>query len=272
MACQEEVDHTRLVVEGWIDEGKHPIVMVHRSYSLHIDSDPDSTMLVDVIEDQMVLFGRVAISDGIDTVVLTGKVDTNYMPPYIYTTVFMRGEAGKTYHLLATDHGFEASASTSIPYEKPVVDSFSVQYREGAFYPQLLAYASRLVVGEHYVVMTKTNPRGQYKICPLGVFEADRAQRCIDVKYYSAGELDLGNMVLSTDSLQYDTLYVKLAHIGENEYRVFDSFVAQSITQGIFFIETHTNIETNILNGNGYWCGMTANEYIVNLNQIIAPQ
>lgn len=272
MACQEEVDHTRLVVEGWIDEGKHPIVMVHRSYSLHIDNAPDSTTLVDVIEDQMVLFGRVAISDGIDTVVLTGKVDTNYMPPYIYTTVFMRGEAGKTYHLLATDHGFEASASTSIPYEKPVVDSFSVQYREGAFYPQLLAYASRLVVGEHYVVMTKTNPRGQYKICPLGVFEADRAQRCIDVKYYSAGELDLGNMVLSTDSLQYDTLYVKLAHIGENEYRVFDSFVAQSITQGIFFIETHTNIETNILNGNGYWCGMTANEYIVNLNQIIAPQ
>lgn len=265
MACQEDVDHTRLVVEGWIDEGKHPIVLVHRSYSLHADNEPDSTTLADVIADQMVLFGKVAISDGIDTVVLTGKVDTNYMPPYIYTTVFMRGEAGRTYHLLATDHGFEASASTSIPYEKPVVDSFAVQYREGAFFPQLVAYASRLVAGEHYVVMTKTNPRGQYKICPLGVFEADKPQRCIDVKYYSIGGIDFGNINSLADSLQYDTIYIKLAHIGETEYQVFDSFVAQSITQGVFFMETHSNIETNIRNGNGYWCGMSANEYIVSL-------
>lgn len=263
MACQEEADHTRMVVEGWIDEGKHPIVMVHRSYSLHIDNDPDSTTLVDVIEDQMVLFGRVAISDGIDTVVLTGKVDTNYMPPYIYTTVFMRGEAGKTYHLLATDHGFEVSATTTIPYEKPVVDSFAVKHQTGEIYSQLIAYASQLMIGEHYVVMTKTNPRGQYKICPLGVFEADKPQRSIDVKYYSVGELDLTNMTEQTDSTRYDTVYVKLAHIGDTEYQIFDSFVAQSITQGIFFMETHSNIETNIRNGNGYWCGMAANEYRV---------
>lgn len=263
VACQEEADHTRMVVEGWIDEGKHPIVMVHKSYSLHTNNAPDSTTLIDVIADQMVLFGKVAISDGIDTVVLTGKVDTNYMPPYIYTTVFMRGEAGKTYHLLATDHGFEVSATTTIPYEKPVVDSFAVKHQTGEIYPQLIAYASQLTIGEHYVVMTKTNPRGQYKICPLGVFEADKPQRNIDVKYYSVGELDLTNMTEQTDSTRYDTIYVKLAHIGDTEYQIFDSFIAQSITQGIFFMETHSNIETNIRNGNGYWCGMAANEYRV---------
>ena len=152
VACQEEADHTRMVVEGWIDEGKHPIVLVHKSYSLHAENAPDSTTLTDVIAGQMVLFGRVAISDGIDTVVLTGKVDTNYMPPYIYTTVFMRGEAGKTYHLLATDHGFEVSATTTIPYEKPVVDSFAVKHQTGEIYSQLIAYASQLMIGEHYVV------------------------------------------------------------------------------------------------------------------------
>lgn len=271
MACQEEVDHSNLVVEGWIDEGKHPIVLVHKSYSLDTKNDPDSTTLVDVIGDRLVLFGRIAISDGIDTVVLTGKVDTNYMPPYIYTTVFMRGEAGKTYHLLATDHDYKASSTTTIPYEKPMVDSFVVQQKEGAFYPQLLAYASGLEIGEHYVVMSKTTPKGQYKICPLGVFTADKNQRCIDVKYYSVGGLDLTNLMSSIDTIQYDTVYVKLAHIGEKEYRIFDSFVSQSITQGVFFMETHSNIETNIQNGNGYWCGMSADEYKVSLMKKSVP-
>ena len=46
---REEVDHTKMVVEGWIDAGKHPIVMLHTSYSLSL-SEPDSTTLLDVLE------------------------------------------------------------------------------------------------------------------------------------------------------------------------------------------------------------------------------
>ena len=93
---REEVDHTKMVVEGWIDAGKHPIVMLHTSYSLSL-SEPDSTTLLDVLEQYMVLFGKVVIFDGEDSVILTGRVDTNYLPPYIYTTTKIIGEVGKTY-------------------------------------------------------------------------------------------------------------------------------------------------------------------------------
>lgn len=268
ISCQQETDYSRLVVEGWIEDGKHPIVMVHKSYSLDATNEQDGVTLADVIADQMVLFGRVAISDGTDTVVLTGKVDTNYMPPYIYTTVFMRGEAGKTYHLIATNYHQTASASTTIPVEKPIINYFSAQQPKDAVYPRLIAHASHLVVGEYYIVMVKTHPRGQYKICPLGVFQASRQNLMIDVKYYSTGGLN--NISLTENDTQYDTIYVKLAHIGEKEYRIWDSFAAQSITQGIFFIETHNNIETNIQNGNGYWCGMAAGEYKVSLTHLLS--
>ena len=46
---REEVDHTKMVVEGWIDAGKHPIVMLHTSYSLSL-SEPDSTTLLDILK------------------------------------------------------------------------------------------------------------------------------------------------------------------------------------------------------------------------------
>lgn len=269
VGCREDVDYSRLVVEGWIDDEQHPIVLVHRSYSMNASNMPDSTTLADIIADQMVIFGRVAISDGIDTFVLTGKVDTNYMPPYIYTTVFMRGEAGKTYHIEVLDHGDKASATTTIPTAKPVIDSFSVSYTDGLMYPRMLAYASHLEPGEHYIVMTKTKPRGQYKICPMGVLLAQNTRAEIDVKYYSAGGFDF-NFSSSEELQQYDTVYVKLAHVGEVEYRIWDSFVAQSLTQGVFFMETHSNIVTNIINGNGYWCGMSANEYLISLNHYLA--
>ena len=267
ISCQQETDYSRLVVEGWIEEGKHPIVMVHKSYSLDATNDQDGITLADVMVDQMVLFGRVAISDGIDTIVLTGKVDTNYMPPYIYTTVFMRGEAGKTYHLIATNYHQTVSASTMIPVERPIINSFSIQQSKNAAYPRLTAHASHLVVGEYYIVMVKTHPKGQYKLCPLGAFQAKHQNVKIDVRYYSIGGV---NNWFTENDTQYDTIYVKLAHIGEKEYRIWDSFAAQSITQGVFFIETHNNIETNIQNGNGYWCGMAASEYKVSLTHLLS--
>ena len=73
---QEEINHSKMVVEGWIDAGKHPIVILHSSYSL-TDTVPDSTSLLDVLEEHLIPFGRVVLFDGEDSVVLTGRLYTN---------------------------------------------------------------------------------------------------------------------------------------------------------------------------------------------------
>lgn len=124
IGCEREnMDHTKMVVEGWIDAGRHPIVMLHTSYSLDASSDPDTTLL-GVLEEHMVLFGKVVLFDGEDSVILTGRVDTNYLPPYIYTTTKIRGEVGKTYRLRATYKGFSAQSETVIP-EKNCIGFYS---------------------------------------------------------------------------------------------------------------------------------------------------
>ncbi len=264
IGCEpENIDHTKIVVEGWIDADRHPIVMLHTSYSLDASSDPDTTLL-GILEEHMVLFGKVVLFDGEDSVILTGRVDTNYLPPYIYTTTKIRGEVGKTYRLRATYKGFSAQSETVIP-EKTALDSIRTYVNSQKV--NVVGYANHLEIGEPYIIMARTTKDKQYKICPMGAFRATREQMKITInnpiKFSDEGMM-LQTLFPQTDSID---IAIKFAKVGELEYQFWDSYVAQNMTQGMFFMETHGNILSNIQGGNGYWCGMGASEYTIQLDR-----
>ena len=260
---REEVDHTKMVVEGCIDAGKHPIVMLHTSYSLSL-SEPDSTTLLDILKQHMVLFGKVVIFDGEDSVILTGRVDTNYLPPCIYTTTKIIGEVGKTYSLHAKYKEFSAKAKTEIP-KIASLDSIRVTNLNQKM--NVVGYANHLEVGETYILMARTTDQRQYKICPMGTFRARSTRSIITINnpidFTGEGAI-LQTLFPKTDSVE---ISIKFAKIGEAEFQMWDSYIAQNLTQGMFFMETHSNIISNIENGNGYWCGMGASEYSISLEK-----
>ena len=260
---REEVDHTKMVVEGWIDAGKHPIVMLHTSYSLSL-SEPDSTTLLDVLEQHMVLFGKVVIFDGEDSVILTGRVDTNYLPPYIYTTTKIIGEVGKTYSLHAKYKEFSAKAKTEIP-EIASLDSIRVTNLNQKM--NVVGYANHLEVGKTYILMARTTDQRQYKICPMGAFRASQKQLKMTINNpinFTGDGMIPQTLFPQTDNVD---IAIKFAKVGEAEYQFWDSYIAQNLTQGLFFVETHSNIISNIQGGNGYWCGMGASEYTISLER-----
>ena len=260
---REEVDHTKMVVEGWIDAGKHPIVMLHTSYSLSL-SEPDSTTLLDVLEQHMVLFGKVVIFDGEDSVILTGRVDTNYLPPYIYTTTKIIGEVGKTYSLHAKYKEFSAKAKTEIP-EIVSLDSIRVTNLNQKM--NVVGYANHLEVGKTYILMARTTDQRQYKICPMGAFRASQKQLKMTINNpinFTGDGMIPQTLFPQTDNVD---IAIKFAKVGEAEYQFWDSYIAQNLTQGLFFVETHSNIISNIQDGNGYWCGMGASEYTISLER-----
>lgn len=264
IGCEpENIDDAKIVVEGWIDADRHPIVMLHTSYSLDASSDPDTTLL-GILEEHMVLFGKVVLFDGEDSVILTGRVDTNYLPPYIYTTTKIRGEVGKTYRLRATYKGFSAQSETVIP-EKTALDSIRTYVNSQKV--NVVGYANHLEIGEPYIIMARTTKDKQYKICPMGAFRATREQMKITInnpiKFSDEGMM-LQTLFPQTDSID---IAIKFAKVGELEYQFWDSYVAQNMTQGMFFMETHGNILSNIQGGNGYWCGMGASEYTIQLDR-----
>ena len=264
---QEDICHDKMVVEGWIDAGKHPIVMLHISYSLH-KTPPDSTTLLDVLAAHTVLPGKVTIFAGEDSVILTGRVDTNYMPPYIYTTTKIIGEVGKTYSLCASYTTPYTTLIAKSQTEIPSIATFdSIRVTEYDKQLNVVGYANNLETGAPYILMARTTNQRQYKICPTGAFRATAPNMAITIN----NPLDFTGegMILQTLFPKTDTVGVsiKFAKVGEAEFQMWDSYIAQNMTQGMFFMETHGNILSNIEGGNGYWCGMGASEYTISLKK-----
>ena len=81
------------VIEGWIDSDGYPVVM----FTASVTSDEAAASLID----KMIVWGKVTISDGSRTVVMTGSLADGYFPPYRYYTFDMKGEPGRTYTVVA---------------------------------------------------------------------------------------------------------------------------------------------------------------------------
>ena len=93
--CQEEISDNReeIVVEGWIESGSAPVVILSKTFTVTTEEkiDEDETIVLP--------WGKVVVSDGTESVVLTGDYDDQYLPPYIYSSSKIKGVPGRTYYL-----------------------------------------------------------------------------------------------------------------------------------------------------------------------------
>ena len=77
LSCEDDFlpqDQDVIIVEGWIDEGGFPVVIVTRS--LPVRFRDDAVQLED-LSDYVVKLARVTVSDGVNSVILTGHRDTS---------------------------------------------------------------------------------------------------------------------------------------------------------------------------------------------------
>ena len=99
--CGEEPIHgvRKAVIEGYFRSGEYPAVMFSSSVVPGISGN---------LTDALINWGKVTISDGDTAVVLTGRVDDSYAPPYIYYTFGMIGIPGRTYTISAESKELKA--------------------------------------------------------------------------------------------------------------------------------------------------------------------
>ena len=112
----ETPGESRLVVEGWIENGGHPVVMLSESIGITTGQQ----MSVRDFMDHMARWAKVTVSDGENSVVLTGVPDPEYFPPYVFTTDRIVGEVGKSYSLKVEYKDYVATATTVIPVPVPL--------------------------------------------------------------------------------------------------------------------------------------------------------
>ena len=129
VACQDDEENSlqsSCVVEGWIEDGGFPIVKLTQSMPVYTDRRRTS---LNSLDQYVIKWARVTISDGSQTVTLTGKMDGDYFPPYVYTTTSLRGKAGRTYTLTVyRDDEPPIIAQTTIPEKKgTLIDSLTFE-------------------------------------------------------------------------------------------------------------------------------------------------
>lgn len=254
-----------IVLEGWIDEGGHPIVMLHKS----INFTEDFNTMEDLIEEKIIYLGKVTVSDGETSVVLTGRVDTAYLPPYSYSSVRIMGESGRAYRVEAEFEGKKVSAVTTIP-PKALFDSISVESMPdmpGFF--RLTGYLTDMKEqSDYFVVFYRYKGEKQYRNGLHGV-ASDIAADTSGVLRIPIYKNMAGTSLVDKDSLSTrffrlgDTLEIKLAAIDGVSYRFWESFASLTITSTIPFLPVSENIYTNVSGGRGYWCGYGSSTYTI---------
>lgn len=249
-----------LVVEGWIDAGGYPVVLIHKSLVL-ADAPDTVRSLEEIVEAQLIPFGKVVVSDGDDEVILTGRIDTAYLPPYTYSSFNMTGEVGRQYTVTVKYNDMYATATTTIP---PIahLDSLKVNMNP-EIGTTVHGYMSDVPTDAYYALFMREHGQKQFQLCPLGVFSGqDATDGRIEIDIHSP-QKDSANINYGK-SYRYesDTTYqVKVARMDYPSYRFWKAYNDQMFTGGILFVPVYKNIPSNIVGGIGYFSGFGCSVY-----------
>lgn len=273
VGCQSEPPQApSMVIEAWIDANGYPTVLIHKSYVFATAGDT-TQRLEDIIKQQLIPFGKVTLTDGEQTEVLTGRLDTTYMPPFLYSTTRMKGEVGKAYTVTAQWEDLYASARTTIP---PVARLDSVVVRgDSAGFVDARGYMTIDTQSEAYYALFMRDMRSkQYQFCPWGVFESKDAQQGqMEMRIYNPFNDTINNpkqtLYFWRDTVPDKTMdyYLKVARIDYPSYQFWKAYNERIVLKGIIFVPVYKNIASNVEGGLGYFCGMGSSSYPIRLDR-----
>ncbi len=259
-SCQEDIPmmtgETPIVVEGWIERGEVPVVMVTRA----VDMTADSPSFDDFVEK----WCRVSIFDNGTQHILSGKIDKDYTPSFIFTSSRLRGETGHTYTLrIETETDTIESTSTLAP--TPIIESITPILMEGTDSLFRLNMRIKNVDPQaYYKVFTKTNElESRFFSAFLGTFSGK--------DYDPENGFDIARGVHSSfddDTFNHyfqkgDRVTVKLCTMEQTLYdfwKVYDNNVSLS---GNLFFTFAENCPHTFSNALGYWAAYGMSRYSV---------
>lgn len=247
----------QMVVEGWIDADGYPIVMLSQIIPVS-----ENEIKYDDLQDYIITGGKVTVSDGENTVVLTGKKNMNYFPPYIYTTSKIRGEVGKTYYLTAQYKDFYATAETTIPAKAKAEKIFAKE--ENGIYSINATINDNPEEKNYYKLFIQVVGRdNSYMSSNFAIIDdKDYTFPCtipINIGYSSLYHKEYQLYKISDK----DKLMIKVAQIDKTMYNMWDDYKnIMELGQNQFFRYSNS-IRSNISGGLGYWAGYGATEYML---------
>ena len=257
----------RLVVEGWIDDGGFPVVMVTTSV-------PTSTeyQSIDDQKEHLVRHARVNVSDGDNSVILTGMSSKRYFPPYIYTTADMRGVAGKSYSLTVEYAGMSATATTTIPAAVPLDSLWCEPSRDDAGKYNLKArFSDPEGTEDYYRLFVKVAGKdSSYVASYLGCYKDSDLPGTAEIPVMHGICIDNeSSWAMNPASFEKgDDVKVKFCTMDRASYDFWNSYQSVVSLSIIPVFPATYNPSYNVSGeGIGYWCGYGASTYSIRVEE-----
>lgn len=237
-----------MVVEGWIEEGRSPIVMVTLAVPTAVETISSSELGEYVCRRAI-----VTVTDGCDTVTLTGKVDKDYVTQFVYTTSRIRGESGKTYTLNVQYSHYTATATTFVPASVKL-DSVTVSSKDTLF-----------SLTGHF--KDNKDTKDYYKFFTLvegqeTSFSSSFLSAIDDASLEGEAHIEvLCGRTFNTNEWSHpyfhagDIVRVKLCTMDEASYRYWKDYDALSTLSNNPLFPMTMNPTSNMVGAYGYWAG-----------------
>ena len=250
---------SKLVVEGWIEEGDYAQVLL--SSSIPVTDVIDSTNILN----HAIRAAKITISDGTTSEVLRVKTDKNRVPPFVYYGSTLKGEAGKEYSLKIEYLNRIVEATTVIPKTVPLKSA---------------EYIKKVETDTTGYVFVKfddpVNEKNYYQIAT----KIDGEEPIFVPSFY--GNLDDKNFTSSSISVQInrgvllfpktkftpyftdgDLIYVKLRTQNKEALDFWNSWQNEIVNSRNPIYPANTSLKSNIKGGIGIWAGYGQSALIV---------
>lgn len=254
LSCEGDILPPRkssLVVEGYIEAGGHPVVMLSSTIPVSKDITP-----LDSIGQYVVRWAHVTITDGQRTVALSAKYDAGYFPPYIYTSTAIVGEVGRTYKLEVDYEDVHASAVTSVPAPIPLERVYAVLVNEEDSLFAVHAVFNHDASRQRYCkLFTRIAGKSkQYLSSFMGILDCTILSNPADVPVYK-GLSVVNPEYYDTSFHSGDEVWVKLCAVDPIAYRYWYDWSQNENFSNNPVIPSSANLPSNVHGAMGYWFG-----------------
>jgi hypothetical protein len=255
-----EIDlESKIVVEGWIEEGDVPQVIL--SSSIPISDVVDSTNVLD----HVIRSAKVTVSDGQTIEVLRVKNDKDRVPPFVYFGTVLKGIAGKTYTLKIEYLNRIVAASTIIPKTVALTSAeFIKKNTTDSTGYVFVKFDDPLNEKNYYQVATRLD--GQEPIF-VPAFYGNLDDKNFDSSKIS---LQVNRGVLLFPKTKFkpyftdgDLIFVKLRTMNKDAFDFWNSWQNEIVNSRNPIYPSNTSLKSNIKGGVGIWAGYGQNTILV---------
>lgn len=253
--CTVEKIDEHLVVDGWIEDGGYPVVILTSSVAV-----VEGTLDYEQLSDHVLRWATVTLSDGEQTVPLTGMMDERYFPPYIYTTSSMKGQAGKSYTLNIKYGKTEASAVTTVPAPQTLTKIEPLESKDGA----LITVGFTPQEGSYYGFFTKREGKDStYLMSTYSLVEGSAIPADYESTIFRG--FDVMGPGFAWNFEHGDHVSVRFSTMDAVSYNYWKGLFDEWVFSRNPFFPVRATPASNVVGGYGCWAGYGSTFYEIDI-------